>query len=225
MREQPAGAEERGRLVLDEGPEALAHQDKREHRVAPLLEPFDEPLLQLVENRRLEIALLDASGVDQHQRVHAQRGDRRQHLAQRLGPRDRQQELQPRPRGWRLRELRPQHQLRFVEAQHLGGAGEAAEPPRAQEGGLLRAQDELRVREPAAAEARRAVLEEVLVSQEEQVHAATLYCWPRERYYRRVRVLQHRITGPETCPYLPGPSSPNESLVMTGISPARVEQP
>lgn len=39
-----------------------------------------------------------------------------------------------------------------------------------------------------------------------------------------MRVLQHRITGPETCPYLSGPASTTESLVMTGIEPAQLER-
>lgn len=38
-----------------------------------------------------------------------------------------------------------------------------------------------------------------------------------------VRLLQHRITGPEPCPYLPGFSSTTETLLMTGVSAAELE--
>jgi arginine-tRNA-protein transferase len=38
-----------------------------------------------------------------------------------------------------------------------------------------------------------------------------------------VRLLQHRIAGPEPCPYLPGLSSTTETLLMTGVSPEELE--
>jgi leucyl-tRNA---protein transferase len=38
-----------------------------------------------------------------------------------------------------------------------------------------------------------------------------------------VRLLQHRIAGPEPCPYLPGLQSTTETLLMTGVSPDELE--
>ena len=38
-----------------------------------------------------------------------------------------------------------------------------------------------------------------------------------------MRLLQHRIAGPEPCPYLPGLCSTNETLLMTGVSPSELE--
>lgn len=35
--------------------------------------------------------------------------------------------------------------------------------------------------------------------------------------------MQHRIAGPEPCPYLPGLSSTTETMLMTGVSPAELE--
>lgn len=43
------------------------------------------------------------------------------------------------------------------------------------------------------------------------------------RYNPRVRLLQHRINGPEPCPYLPGLDSTTETLLMTGVSPPELE--
>ena len=39
-----------------------------------------------------------------------------------------------------------------------------------------------------------------------------------------MRLLQHRLAGPEACPYLPGLSATTETLVMTGVSPAELER-
>jgi leucyl-tRNA---protein transferase len=39
-----------------------------------------------------------------------------------------------------------------------------------------------------------------------------------------VRLLQHRIAGPEPCPYLPGIESTTETLLMTGVSPLELER-
>jgi arginine-tRNA-protein transferase len=39
-----------------------------------------------------------------------------------------------------------------------------------------------------------------------------------------MRLLQHRIAGPEACPYLPGLSSTTETLLMTGVSPVELER-
>ena len=39
-----------------------------------------------------------------------------------------------------------------------------------------------------------------------------------------MRLLQHRIAGPEPCPYLPGLSSTTETLLMTGVSPQELER-
>jgi hypothetical protein len=39
-----------------------------------------------------------------------------------------------------------------------------------------------------------------------------------------VRLLQHRIAGPEPCPYLDGLSSQTETLLMTGVSPQELER-
>jgi arginine-tRNA-protein transferase len=39
-----------------------------------------------------------------------------------------------------------------------------------------------------------------------------------------MRLLQHRIAGPEPCPYLPGLSSTTETLLMTGVSPVELER-
>ncbi|MCA1825388.1 MAG: arginyltransferase [Myxococcales bacterium] len=38
-----------------------------------------------------------------------------------------------------------------------------------------------------------------------------------------MRLLQHRIAGPEPCPYLPGLQSTTETLLMTGVSPEELE--
>ena len=38
-----------------------------------------------------------------------------------------------------------------------------------------------------------------------------------------MRLLQHRIAGPEPCPYLPGLQSTTETLLMTGVSPGELE--
>jgi len=38
-----------------------------------------------------------------------------------------------------------------------------------------------------------------------------------------VRLLQHRIAGPEPCPYLEGISSTTETMLMTGVSPAELD--
>ncbi len=39
-----------------------------------------------------------------------------------------------------------------------------------------------------------------------------------------MRLLQHRIAGPEPCPYLPGLRSTTETLLMTGVSPDELER-
>ena len=39
-----------------------------------------------------------------------------------------------------------------------------------------------------------------------------------------MRLLQHRIAGPEPCPYLPGLRSTTETLLMTGVSPDELEK-
>jgi arginine-tRNA-protein transferase len=39
-----------------------------------------------------------------------------------------------------------------------------------------------------------------------------------------VRLLQHRIAGPEPCPYLPGLDSTTETLLMTGVSLPELER-
>ncbi len=39
-----------------------------------------------------------------------------------------------------------------------------------------------------------------------------------------MRLLQHRIAGPEPCPYLAGLSSTTETLLMTGVSPVELER-
>jgi leucyl-tRNA---protein transferase len=38
-----------------------------------------------------------------------------------------------------------------------------------------------------------------------------------------VRLLQHRIAGPEPCPYLDGISSTTETMLMTGVTPAELD--
>ncbi|HYY51623.1 MAG TPA: arginyltransferase [Myxococcales bacterium] len=38
-----------------------------------------------------------------------------------------------------------------------------------------------------------------------------------------MRLLQHRIAGPEPCPYLEGISSTTETMLMTGVSPAELD--
>ncbi len=38
-----------------------------------------------------------------------------------------------------------------------------------------------------------------------------------------VRLLQHRIAGPEACPYLDGMSSSTETMLMTGVTPVELE--
>jgi len=38
-----------------------------------------------------------------------------------------------------------------------------------------------------------------------------------------VRLLQHRIAGPEPCPYLDGISSSTETMLMTGVTPVELE--
>ena len=45
----------------------------------------------------------------------------------------------------------------------------------------------------------------------------------RRRYNPPVRLLQHRIDGPEPCPYLPGLDSTTETLVMTGVTAPELE--
>src|SRR5437660_2678075 len=60
----------------------------------------------------------------------------------------------------------------------------------------------------------------------QQVHAAA-HCTllpPRELQCRQMRLLQHRIAGPEPCPYLPGLSSTTETMLMTGVSPVELER-
>lgn len=39
-----------------------------------------------------------------------------------------------------------------------------------------------------------------------------------------MRLLQHRIAGPEPCPYLDGLSSTTETMLMTGVSPSELER-
>jgi arginine-tRNA-protein transferase len=39
-----------------------------------------------------------------------------------------------------------------------------------------------------------------------------------------MRLLQHRIAGPEPCPYLAGLSSITETMLMTGVSPFELEK-
>ena len=39
-----------------------------------------------------------------------------------------------------------------------------------------------------------------------------------------VRLLQHRVSEPETCPYLPGRASTSETMLMTGVSSAQLER-
>jgi arginine-tRNA-protein transferase len=39
-----------------------------------------------------------------------------------------------------------------------------------------------------------------------------------------VRLLQHRIAGPEPCPYLDGISSTTETMLMTGVTPAELDE-
>ena len=36
-------------------------------------------------------------------------------------------------------------------------------------------------------------------------------------------MLQHRIAGPEPCPYLDGISSTTETMLMTGVTPAELD--
>ena len=38
-----------------------------------------------------------------------------------------------------------------------------------------------------------------------------------------MRLLQHRIAGPEPCPYLDGISSTTETMLMTGVTPAELD--
>ena len=38
-----------------------------------------------------------------------------------------------------------------------------------------------------------------------------------------VRLLQHRIAGPEPCPYLDGINSSTETMLMTGVTPLELE--
>ncbi|TMB09655.1 MAG: arginyltransferase, partial [Deltaproteobacteria bacterium] len=38
-----------------------------------------------------------------------------------------------------------------------------------------------------------------------------------------MRLLQHRIAGPEPCPYLDGLSSTTETMLMTGVTPAELD--
>jgi arginine-tRNA-protein transferase len=40
---------------------------------------------------------------------------------------------------------------------------------------------------------------------------------------RGVRLLQHRIAGPEPCPYLDGVSATTETMLMTGVTPAELD--
>ena len=39
-----------------------------------------------------------------------------------------------------------------------------------------------------------------------------------------MRLLQHRIAGPEPCPYLDGISSTTETMLMTGVTPAELDE-
>lgn len=39
-----------------------------------------------------------------------------------------------------------------------------------------------------------------------------------------MRLLQHRISGPEQCPYLPAATQTTESLLMTSVNPAELER-
>src|SRR3954453_23382512 len=39
-----------------------------------------------------------------------------------------------------------------------------------------------------------------------------------------MRLLQHRIAGPEACPYLAERASTTETMLMTGVSPAELER-
>lgn len=39
-----------------------------------------------------------------------------------------------------------------------------------------------------------------------------------------MRLLQHHISGPDPCPYLPGRTSATETLLMTGVAPVELER-
>ena len=39
-----------------------------------------------------------------------------------------------------------------------------------------------------------------------------------------MRLLQHRVSDPENCPYLPGRASTSETMLMTGVSAAQLER-
>ena len=171
MRQQArALGEDRVQLVLDKGPEALAHEDLRQPRVARLLEAQHQQFLHLRQDLGIEVALLDAGGVAEHDAVHPQRRRRRQDAAQRLGPRNGQQQIDAGPRGRRIEQLAAQHQLVLGEAQDEAFAEPSAQPPDPQDVSRCRPQHLAGVQQPAPAQARGPVGEEVLVAQEEQIH-------------------------------------------------------
>jgi len=53
------------------------------------------------------------------------------------------------------------------------------------------------------------------------IHAPHHTLWG---YNLPVRLLQHRIAGPEPCPYLPGLDSTTETLLMTGVTGPELER-
>ena len=80
---------------------------------------------------RIEIALLHARRVDQHDPVEADRGHRREDAAERLGPGERQEQIDSRARRRRFRQRGVEDELAVIQPKHLRDSRRAAEgaPP------------------------------------------------------------------------------------------------
>jgi hypothetical protein len=169
------GAEEGVQLVLDEGAEALADEHLGEVGVSGLLEALEEQLLDEVggEDLGVEVALLDAGGVDKDDAVHSEGGDSGEHLLERLGAGDGEQQVHAGAGGRGFGEGGAEVEDAWGVLQHLAGAHEASEPAHAEGLSGLGAQDFAGVLGTASREAGGAVGEEVLVEEQEQVHGRT----------------------------------------------------
>ena len=162
-------------LVLDEGPEALAHQHLGEDRVARLLQAEDEVPLELpgLEEGSVEVALLHPLGGDEDDAARPQRRGGLEDPAQHLGPGHGQEQVEPGRRRRLLRkENREAHLLRLDE-DHRPLSHPTVDPTDGEAVPDLGTLDLEDVASAAAGEPHAAVGGEVVGEQEYQIHGRT----------------------------------------------------
>jgi hypothetical protein len=173
---QQAGARRAGpealELVLDEGPEELAHVDLGHHGVARLLQPEDEVSLDLrgFEQRRVEVALLHPPGVEKDDAARPQLRGGLEDPAQHLGPGHRQEQVEAGRRRRVLGEPDRQANLFRLDGEHRPPADRAVDPANGEVVADPGTVDLVDVARPAAGEPRGAVRVEIGGEEEDQVH-------------------------------------------------------